>query len=130
MRFSPAKLTAPSHGGRPLDSNSPCRCTEEEKYKSLNVMLHLETSNSELQFYFNSIKLRSYPSYLPWTGLARYNCDLVTFVSEQASQLTAHEARSSSCKRDNVQKERRNQRNHDMHTYTLVGAAANDYSIN
>lgn len=44
----------------------------------------------------------SYPCYVPWTGLAWYNRDLMTFAYEQASQLTAHKARSSSYKEDNI----------------------------
>lgn len=96
IRFSPAKLTAPSQGGRPLDSNSLCRSTEGEN------VVHEFTNDSGFGDKFSDlwINLSSYPCYLSWTGLARYHRDFVAFVSEQASQLTAHKARSSSYKEE------------------------------
>ena len=51
----------------------------------------------------------SYPSYFPWTRLAWYHCDLVTFVSEQTGQLPAHEARSSSYKEEDEEEHTRTQ---------------------
>lgn len=89
IRFSPAKLTAPSHGGRPLDSNWPCRSTN----KTSNSILKWISGHAKLSW----INPRSYPCYLPWTRLSRYHCDLVAFAPEQTSQFSAHKARSPSC---------------------------------
>lgn len=52
MRFSPAKLTAPSHGGRPWDSSSPCRSREEETkmFRSPSLISVLQTIRHQLQY--------------------------------------------------------------------------------